>query len=149
MEKNDRDPFSDDRDTIQNAVPFARGSIFTVIVARTIAVYLHCHALRRVFGSWRLPVINDVWSCGLPVSTMRVVMFSPLLTSLLLLLSQLWLISLLFSVADPGSGAFWPLDPWSRIPNPYFWELSDNFFGKKFRNSLENWPKYFSSAFQK
>ncbi len=41
---------------------------------------------------------------------------------------------------DPGSGAFltpgsgirnrfFP-DPGSRIPDPYFWELSDNFLGK-------------------
>jgi hypothetical protein len=47
---------------------------------------------------------------------------------------------------DPGSGAFltpgsgirngfFP-DPGSRIPRPYFEELLDNFFGKKFYNSL-------------
>jgi hypothetical protein len=47
-------------------------------------------------------------------------------------------------IRDPGSGAFWPLDPGSgigffripdlgsRIPRPYFSELFDNFFGKKF-----------------
>ncbi len=54
------------------------------------------------------------------------------------------------SVAD--SVPSWPLNPgsWigffsgSRIPNPYFWELSDkNFLGKKF---FENWHKLFSSA---
>jgi hypothetical protein len=51
---------------------------------------------------------------------------------------------------------FWPLDPGSvigffsgsRIPNPYFWELSDNFLGKNFNNSLKFGPN-FSSAFQK
>ncbi len=53
------------------------------------------------------------------------------------------------SVADPDPGSsvffisgsgmrkrFFP-DPWSGIPNPYFWELSDNFLGKKFFNSLK------------
>ena len=37
------------------------------------------------------------------------------------------------SVADPtpGSGT-WCLDPGFRIPNPYFWELSDNFLDKKY-----------------
>ncbi len=33
---------------------------------------------------------------------------------------------------DPGSGAFWT----PRSPNPYFWELRDNFVGKKYYNSL-------------
>ncbi len=34
---------------------------------------------------------------------------------------------------DPGSaiGFFWIPDLGSRIPNPYVWELSDNFLGKK------------------
>ncbi len=48
---------------------------------------------------------------------------------------------------DPGSGiGFFPgsriSDPGSRIPNPYFWKLSDNFLGKKFYNFLKiglNW----------
>ncbi len=61
---------------------------------------------------------------------------------------------------DPGSEIRCLFDPWirdpewvfsgsrisdlgSRIPNPYFWELSDNFLGKKFYNSLKNWPKFF------
>ena len=55
---------------------------------------------------------------------------------------------------------FWPLDPGSgigffripdlgsRIPNPYFWELIDNFLGKKFYNSLKICPNCFSSAHQ-
>ncbi len=38
---------------------------------------------------------------------------------------------------------FWPLDPGSRILNPYFWELSDNFLGKKFYNSLKIGPDFF------
>ncbi len=48
---------------------------------------------------------------------------------------------------DPGSGAFltpgsgigffWIPDLGSWIPNPYFWELSDNFLGKNFNNSLK------------
>jgi hypothetical protein len=54
---------------------------------------------------------------------------------------------------DPGSGAF--LTPGSGIgffripdlgswiPNPYFWELSDNVWGKKFYNSLKLGPKFF------
>ncbi len=55
---------------------------------------------------------------------------------------------------DPGSGAFltprsgirnrfFP-DPGSRIPNPYFWEFIDNFWGKKFYNSFKTsgfWPR--------
>ncbi len=47
---------------------------------------------------------------------------------------------------------FWPLDPdpgsgsgigFSRIPNPYFWELSEKFLGKKFYNSLTSGPNFF------
>ena len=55
---------------------------------------------------------------------------------------------------------FWPLDPGSgigffripdlgsRIPNPYFWELSDNFLGKKFYNSLKIDPNLFLKHFK-
>jgi hypothetical protein len=63
----------------------------------------------------------------------------------------------MFSVADPdpGSGAILTLDPGSgmgfsripdlgsRIPRPYFEELFDNFFGKKFYNSLKISPNFF------
>jgi hypothetical protein len=60
---------------------------------------------------------------------------------------------------DPGSGAFltsgsgiqnrfFP-DPGSRIPDPKPIFLSDNFFGKKFYNSLKIGRNFFSSAFQK
>ncbi len=58
---------------------------------------------------------------------------------------------------DPGSGAFLTLDPYpgsgigffripdlgSRIPTPYFLELSDKFLGKKFYNSLKTGPNFF------
>ncbi len=46
---------------------------------------------------------------------------------------------------DPGSGAFLTLDPdpGSRIPTPYFLELSDKFLGKKFYNSLKTGPNFF------
>jgi hypothetical protein len=57
------------------------------------------------------------------------------------------------SVADTGSGAFLTPGPgsgiWnrffsgSRIPNPYFLELSDKFLGKKFYNSLKTGPNFF------
>ncbi len=59
------------------------------------------------------------------------------------------------SVADPGSGAFFTLDTdpgyvffripdlGSRIPTPYFLELSDKFLGKKFYNSLKTGPNFF------
>ena len=67
---------------------------------------------------------------------------------------------------DPGSGIRCLFDPWirdlgsgigffripdlgSRIPNPYFWELIDNFLGKKFYNSLKIGPNFFSSTFPK
>ncbi len=44
---------------------------------------------------------------------------------------------------DPGSGiGFFP-DPGSRIPTPYFLELSDKFLGKKFYNSLKTGPNFF------
>ncbi len=55
---------------------------------------------------------------------------------------------------------FWPLDsgseirnrffpdPGSRIPNPYFWEFSDNFLGKKFYNSLKIGPNFFLQHFK-
>ncbi len=62
-----------------------------------------------------------------------------------------------------GSGIrclFWPLDPGSgigffripdlgsRIPNPYFWELRDNFLGKKFYNSLKICLNFFLQHFK-
>ncbi len=56
---------------------------------------------------------------------------------------------------DPGSGAF--LTPWSGIrnrifqildPNPYIWELSDNFMGKKLYNSLKIDPNFFLQHFK-
>ncbi len=77
---------------------------------------------------------------------------------------------LLSSVADPdpGSGAFLTLDPdpgsgirnrffsgsqipdlGSRIPTPYFLELSDKFLGKKFYNSLKTGPLFFFSIKKK
>jgi hypothetical protein len=50
---------------------------------------------------------------------------------------------------------FWPLDPGSgigffRIPDPnlYFWELSDNFLGKKFYNPLKIAPIFFLQHFK-
>jgi hypothetical protein len=55
---------------------------------------------------------------------------------------------------------FWPLDPGSgigffripdlgsRIPNSYFWELSDNFLGKKYYNSLKIDPNFFLQHFK-
>ncbi len=59
---------------------------------------------------------------------------------------------------DPGSGAFltpgsgirnrfFP-DLGSRIPRPYFSELFDNFFGKKFYNSLKIGPNFFLQHFK-
>jgi hypothetical protein len=72
-----------------------------------------------------------------------------------------------YSVADPdpGSGAFltpgsgiWDPesgmvffripDLGSRIPRPYFKELFDNFFGKKFYNSLKIGPNFFLQHFK-
>ncbi len=57
---------------------------------------------------------------------------------------------------DPGSGAFLTpgsriglfriLDLGSRIPNSYFWELSDNFLGKKFHNALKLGQIFFLSS---
>ncbi len=51
------------------------------------------------------------------------------------------------SVADPdpgsGIGFFRIPDLGFRIPHLYFWDLSDNFLGKKFYNSLKNWHKFF------
>jgi hypothetical protein len=53
----------------------------------------------------------------------------------------------MISVADPdpGSGAFLTLDPdlGSRIPTPYFLELSDKFLGKKLHNHLKTGPNFF------
>ncbi len=47
---------------------------------------------------------------------------------------------------DPGSGAF--LTPGSGIPNPYFWELSDNFLGKKLYNYFKIDPNFFLQHFK-
>ncbi len=41
---------------------------------------------------------------------------------------------------------FFP-DLGSRIPNPYFWELSDNILGKKFYNYLKIGPNFFLRHF--
>jgi hypothetical protein len=68
-------------------------------------------------------------------------------------------------IRDPGSGAFLTPgsrvrncffsgsripNPWSRIPdpNPHFWELTDNFLGKKFYNSLKISPIFFLHHFK-
>ncbi len=68
--------------------------------------------------------------------------------------------NVLSSVADPdpGSGAFLTpgsgirnmffADPGSRIPNPYFWELSENFLSKNFNNSLKIGPNFFLQHFK-
>jgi hypothetical protein len=53
-----------------------------------------------------------------------------------------------------GSGIRCLFDPWtliysrSRISNPYFWELSDKFLGKKFYNSLKTGRKNFLQHFK-
>ncbi len=39
-------------------------------------------------------------------------------------------------------------DPGSRIPNPYFLQLGDKFFGKKFYNSLKTGPNFFLQHFK-
>ncbi len=54
-----------------------------------------------------------------------------------------------YSVADPdpGSGIWCFLTPGLGIPNPYFWELSDICFGKKFYNSLKIGPIFFLQHF--
>ncbi len=55
------------------------------------------------------------------------------------------------SFLTPGSGIrnrIFP-DLGSRIPNPYFWELSVNFLGKKFYNSLKIGPNFFLHHFKK
>ncbi len=61
------------------------------------------------------------------------------------------------SVVDPGSAAFWPLDPgsgigffrildlWTRIPYPYFLDLSNNLLCPNFLNCLKIW-EHFSSV---
>ncbi len=50
---------------------------------------------------------------------------------------------------DPGSGiGFFRIPDRSRIPNPDFWELSDNFLGKKFYNSLIIGPNFFLQHFK-
>jgi hypothetical protein len=50
-------------------------------------------------------------------------------------------------IRDPGFGIqclFDPgPDPGSRIPTPYFLELSDKFLGKKLYNSLKTGPNFF------
>ncbi len=53
-------------------------------------------------------------------------------------------------IRDPGSGIglFRIPDLGSRIPNSYFWELSDNFLGKKFHNSLKFGPNFFLEQFK-
>ncbi len=51
---------------------------------------------------------------------------------------------------DPGSGlGFFRIpDSGSGIPNPYFWELSDTFLGKKFYNYLKIGPNVFLQHFK-
>jgi hypothetical protein len=61
---------------------------------------------------------------------------------------------------DPGSVTRCLFDPWtrirnrffpdprSRIPNPYFLELSDKFLGKKLFHSLKTGPNFFLQHFK-
>jgi hypothetical protein len=53
-------------------------------------------------------------------------------------------------IRNPGSGiGFFRIpDLGSRIPRPYFQELFDNFFGKKFYNSLKIGPNFFLQHFK-
>ncbi len=53
-------------------------------------------------------------------------------------------------IQNPGSGiGFFRIpDLGSRIPNPYFWELSDKFLGKNFYNSLKISPNFFLQHFK-
>jgi hypothetical protein len=50
-----------------------------------------------------------------------------------------------FRIPDPGSRIS---DPGSRIPRPYFKELFDNFFSKKFYNSLKIVPNFYLQHFK-
>ncbi len=45
-----------------------------------------------------------------------------------------------------GSGIRCLFHPW--IPNPHFWELSDNLLGKKFYNFFKNCPNFFLQHFK-
>ncbi len=47
-----------------------------------------------------------------------------------------------------GSGNRFIPDPGSRIPNLYFWKLSDTFLSKKFYNSLKFGPNFFLQHFK-
>ncbi len=47
-----------------------------------------------------------------------------------------------------GSGIQCLFNPWNWIPNPYFWEFSETFLGKKFYNSLKIGPNYFLQHFK-
>jgi hypothetical protein len=38
--------------------------------------------------------------------------------------------------------------PGTRIPNPYFFELSDKFLGKRLYNSLKTWSNFFLQYFK-
>ncbi len=49
---------------------------------------------------------------------------------------------------EPGIGIFRIPDLGSRVPNPYFWDLSDNFLGKKFYNSLKIGPNFLIQHFK-
>ncbi len=67
--------------------------------------------------------------------------------------SKGWQAVLRIRIRDPMP--FWPLDPGSGIdffripdPNPYFWELCDNFWGKKLNNSLKIGPNFFLQHFK-
>ncbi len=53
-----------------------------------------------------------------------------------------------FLTPGSGIGFFRILDLGSPIPNPYFWELTGNFLGKKCYNSLKIGQKFFLQHFK-
>jgi hypothetical protein len=75
---------------------------------------------------------------------------------LLLILHGKFMLCSVLWIRDPVP--FWPLDPGSgigffriqdlgsRIPNPYFWDLNDNFLGKKFYNFFKLAQSFFFST---
>ncbi len=106
------------------------------------------------------PLTNGSGSGSVPLTNRSEPLTNGSESATLLIILVTFIAVLRIRIRDPGLGPFWPLDPGSgiglfrisdpgsRIPNSYFWELSDNFLDKKFHYSLKFGPNFVLEQFK-
>jgi hypothetical protein len=129
----------------------------------------------RIWIRWSMPLTNKYWSgsgfwyflhwlsrCQQTTSLIKKLwfLFFHFLTSYFTFWRFIYVLFPVLRIRIRDPVPFWPLDPGSgigffripdlgsRIPNPYFRELSDNFLGKQFYNSLKIGSNYFLQHFK-